>query len=462
MAHENLAGIIETIRKYGIDCDLVKSGVLNVATEKHQVPWLHQEAAEQSRAVISWTPTRSATHIDSPLFEGGTWEKDNTVLVHPAKLAWGLRRVCLELGVKIFEHTKGEELTSTDTDIQVRTGAGHISARRVALATNVFPSLLKRHRLHTIPVYDYALMTEPLTATQREAIGWDENMGLADMNNRFHYSRPTIDENGGWRILFGGYDAVYHYGRTIKQHHDRHDGTFRKLAAHFIGTFPQLEGIKFSHAWGGAIDTCSRFFAFFDTSHGGRVAYCAGFTGLGVGATRFGARVMLDLLSGEKTELTELQMVKKKPIALPAGAGGLAGREADDQRPGQSGPERGQARSVPQGHGRPGHGVRLVSTPGFPHLLGGQALRVNRVPMEHRTVAVRSVSRRHSHHRRGGTGHNWQGPSSGSGRWVPDPCTTWRPRKSSSSPPDTAPWSSSPSTATRRTPQTWFRGPSCA
>ena len=50
------------------------------------------------------------THINSPIFEGGIWDKESAVLVHPAKLAWGLRRVCLDLGVKIFEHTKGTEL----------------------------------------------------------------------------------------------------------------------------------------------------------------------------------------------------------------------------------------------------------------------------------------------------------------------------------------------------------------
>lgn len=313
---ENLAGIVQTIEKYNIDCDLIQSGSLNVATEKYQSAWLQEEAAAHP-GTHYMDADEVKSHINSPLFHGGIWEKETTVLVHPAKLAWGLRRVCLELGVQIFEHTKGEGLEATDAAIIVRTGAGTITAARVALATNVFPSLLKRHRMHTIPVYDYALMTEPLSEEQRAAIGWDENMGLADMNNRFHYSRPTIDENGGWRILFGGYDAVYHYGREVKPAYDHHQETYRKLAAHFIGTFPQLEGIKFSHAWGGAIDTCSRFFAFFDTSHGGRVAYCAGFTGLGVGATRFGARVMLDLLSGTKTELTELEMVKKKPLPFP-------------------------------------------------------------------------------------------------------------------------------------------------
>jgi glycine/D-amino acid oxidase-like deaminating enzyme len=79
----------------------------------------------------------------------------------------------------------------------------------------------------------------------------------------------------------------------------------------------QRADLSFTRRWGGAIDTCSRFCAFFGTAMGGRVAYAAGYTGLGVGATRFGARVMLDLLAGAPTELTELQMVKTKPVPFP-------------------------------------------------------------------------------------------------------------------------------------------------
>ncbi|MEK8172731.1 hypothetical protein NKH77_37590 [Streptomyces sp. M19] len=90
--------------------------------------------------------------------------------------------------------------------------------------------------------------------------------------------------------------------------------TYRTLARHFFRCFPQLEGVRFTHAWGGAIDTCARFTAFYGTAHRGRVAYALGYTGLGVAATRFGARVMLDLLDGERTERTRLEMVRGRPL----------------------------------------------------------------------------------------------------------------------------------------------------
>jgi glycine/D-amino acid oxidase-like deaminating enzyme len=195
----------------------------------------------------------------------------------------------------------------------VRTPYGRVLARRVALGTNVFPSLVRRVRAYTVPVYDYALMTEPLSAQQLAEIGWKRRQGIGDSANQFHYFRITADH----RILWGGYDAIYPYGGKVSAEMDHRPETYLKLASHFFHCFPQLEGLRFSHAWGGAIDTCSRFSAFFGTAHGGKVAYAAGYTGLGVGATRFGADVMLDLLSGERTERTELEMVRSKPLPFP-------------------------------------------------------------------------------------------------------------------------------------------------
>jgi hypothetical protein len=65
------------------------------------------------------------------------------------------------------------------------------------------------------------------------------------------------------------------------------------------------------------IDTSTRFTAFFGTALQGRVAYAQGYTGLGVAASRFGADVALDLLSGQETERTRLSMVRERPVPFP-------------------------------------------------------------------------------------------------------------------------------------------------
>ncbi|MFF1377896.1 NAD(P)/FAD-dependent oxidoreductase [Streptomyces sp. NPDC058308] len=314
----NLDEIEAAVKRYSIDCDFERTGEIDVATEPHQLAELremYEEMAEHGLAggaeLLDADTLRE--QVDSPTFLGGLWDREGVAMLNPAKLAWGLKRACLEKGVRVYEHTPALQLASAGAGMAIRTPYGRVFAGQVALATNIFPSLVKRLRPYTVPVYDYALMTEPLTDEQLAAIGWKNRQGLGDSANQFHYFRLSADN----RILWGGYDAIYPFGGKVRAEYDDRPETYAKLAGHFFTCFPQLEGVRFTHAWGGAIDTCSRFSAFFGTAHKGRVAYAAGYTGLGVGATRFGADVMLDLLSGERTERTDLEMVRTKPLPFP-------------------------------------------------------------------------------------------------------------------------------------------------
>jgi glycine/D-amino acid oxidase-like deaminating enzyme len=302
---DNLAGIAETVERYAMDVEFEPVGQLSVAVEPYQLAELvddpHFLDADAVRA-----------EVNSPLFLGGVWDRDGAALLNPGRMALELARVATDLGVQIFEHSAVTSIERTTAPV-VHTERGRVTAAQVALATNVFPSLLKRNRLMTVPVYDYVLVTEPLTAAQLAEIGWGNRQGLADLANQFHYYRLTADN----RILFGGYDAVYHFGGKVRAEYEERPATFTRLAEHFFATFPQLTDVRFSHRWAGAIDTSTQFCAFYGTAAGGHLAYAAGFTGLGVGATRFAADVMLDLLAGGKTERTDLAMVRKRPLPFP-------------------------------------------------------------------------------------------------------------------------------------------------
>jgi glycine/D-amino acid oxidase-like deaminating enzyme len=312
----NLDAIESAVSRYGIDCHFERTGSLDVATEAHQVDWLREDVQQAQRfghdAVFLDEPAVRA-ELASPTYLAGSWHRDDTALVDPARLAWGLRSACLSLGVRLHENTVALRLARDGAGVRLRTAKASVRAGQVALATNAFPGLLRRTRPYTAPVYDYALMTEPLSAAQWAELGWRNRQGVGDVGNQFHYYRPTADG----RILWGGYDAIYHWGGRIRPSFDQRPQTFAVLARHFFDTFPQLAGLRFTHRWGGVIDTSTRFFAFQRTALGGRVAYSLGYTGLGVGASRFGAQVMLDLLAGRDTEATRLQAVRSRPLPFP-------------------------------------------------------------------------------------------------------------------------------------------------
>jgi glycine/D-amino acid oxidase-like deaminating enzyme len=308
---ENLDAIGDTLDRHGIDCEFERTGSIAVATEEYQVDGLRAAAKNDGATFLDTGAMRA--EVNSPTYLAGAWDKQGAAMVHPARLAWGLAAAGERLGVRIFEGTPATDLAGDADGVRIRTRDGVLRAGQVALGTSAFPALLRRLRPYIVPVYDYVLVTEPLSAAQRAEIGWRGRPGIGDSANQFHYYRLTADD----RILWGGYDAIYHFGRGVRAAYDQRPATFAALAQQFFTTFPQLEGIGFSHRWGGAIDTCSRFCAFFGTAHRGRVAYALGFTGLGVGASRFGARVMLDLLSAQPTDLTRLAMVRSKPVPFP-------------------------------------------------------------------------------------------------------------------------------------------------
>ncbi len=315
LGSQNLTQLGERITQLGIDCDWLVSGEIDVATQKYQTKDLEDEYAEMIELGVQaqyLTADQIRVRVNSPIYQGALFDPE-VAIVDPARLAWGLARELDRLGVAIYENSEVTDLEDRGSIVRVQVGKNSVSSSKVILATNAYPPLLKRLKHLIVPVYDYVLVTEPLTTAQRESIRWLGREAIADVGNQFHYYRITEDG----RILFGGYDAVYHGKDGVKSEFDTDPESFARLADHFVQTFPQLAEVNFTHGWGGAIDICSRFSAFWGKAHGGKTVYVAGFTGLGVGASRFAALTSLDLIQGRETERTKLRMVKTKPLPFP-------------------------------------------------------------------------------------------------------------------------------------------------
>jgi glycine/D-amino acid oxidase-like deaminating enzyme len=315
---ENLDGLIAFTREHGIDCDLEETGTLALADQPYQVDefkaWADEAAAYGERVeFLDREAARAEVH--SPIWHAGLYRlPGRDVLVDPAKLCRGIARVAHERGVRIHEGTTIRGLARRAGRVIVTAANGaEVSATQVVVATSAYSGWLGRLGSTFVPVYDYALVTEPLTPDQRESIGWRRRQGLADANNQFHYFRLTADD----RILWGGYDAIHHRGSRVGPELDRRAATFERLEAQFLRTFPQLEGIAFPYRWGGAIDTTSRFTVTFGRLLGGRVTYALGYTGLGVGASRWAAGVVRDMILRPDEDRLRLRLVTSPTIPFP-------------------------------------------------------------------------------------------------------------------------------------------------
>ena len=316
LGHENLDAMEQTIAAEGILCSFERSGELDVAIEPWQLAGLAHEA-ELARGLgvdvqlLDAQATRAL--VESPTYLGGLFDARGAAMLDPARLVWGLAEAVERRGGRVFEATRVLDLHELNGTVVVRTTTGTVRARQVVLGTNVFPSPVKRYRPYVVPVWDHVLTTEPLSGEQRTSLGWAGRHGVSDSGNRFHYYRLTDDD----RLVWGGYDALYYFGNDMTARRARNPRTEALLAEHLVQTFPSLDGVRVTHTWGGAIDTCTRFCAFWGLTHGGKVAAVQGYTGLGVGASRFGAQVCLDLLAGRENERTALEMVRRKPVPFP-------------------------------------------------------------------------------------------------------------------------------------------------
>jgi glycine/D-amino acid oxidase-like deaminating enzyme len=315
---DNLRGLIAFIREHAIECDLEETGVLTLADQPHHVgefqAWV-DEAARYGEHLEFLDRDRVQDAIHSPIWLAGLQRlPGRDALLDPAALCRGLARVARERGIRIFERTRVDALRRVAGGVIVTaTNGASVRADQVVVATSAYSGWLRRLRPVFVPVYDYVLVSEPLTSDERAATGWAGRQGLTDANNQFHYFRLTADD----RILWGGYDAIHYFGSRVGPELDRRPATFDKLEAQFFRAFPQLEGLRFPYRWGGAIDTTTRFTVTFGQTMGGRVTYALGYTGLGVGASRWAGGVVRDLILRPGEDRLRLRIVDSPPIPFP-------------------------------------------------------------------------------------------------------------------------------------------------
>lgn len=313
----NYADFRASLDRHAIDCSFEPTGMLEVAAADWQVAELRESADLHRRYghTVEWLDASEAQErLASPLVRAALRRPDAGGVLDPVALVDGLAAACARLGVTLHEQSAVTALRPTPSGVDVVTTGGVLTAGQVVVGADAWTAtLLRPARRRYVTVYDYVLMTAPLTADQLARIGWKGREGVSDSGNRFHYFRLTADD----RILWGGYDAVRHRGDAVGDHLDRWPPTHDRLEQHFREFFPQLPDVPFTHRWGGPIAVSTRFTPAFGVAHGGRVRYAVGYTGLGVAASRFAARVLTDGILARQSDLLDLRFVRKAPFPFP-------------------------------------------------------------------------------------------------------------------------------------------------
>jgi glycine/D-amino acid oxidase-like deaminating enzyme len=324
LGEQNITELLETLQRYDIDARYEETGSTGLALSPNAAEELHEEFLEaraEGESVTWYDRDAIRAQINSSLFHAGLRYRNGlSGVVDPTRLCWGLKHVLLNrLGVRIFEGTRMLKVKPVgNTSMKAICEGGVIHSEKVLLATNAFTSSIARIRNSVIPVWDYQIATEPLTDEQFDKINWgkpESRHALSDHLNMFHYFRLTKDN----RITWGGGGAVrYYFNRGIHAKLMDAPARYEQLATEFFDMFPQLEGeVKFTHRWGGIIATSTRFCVVPGVKHNGRLAWAVGYTGHGVSASRFGARIGIELLGYQPSEVIKMRLVTSKAFPWP-------------------------------------------------------------------------------------------------------------------------------------------------
>ncbi len=317
LGQENVEEMLAYLRDRSIDCDFEASGRLMVALTSAQLEESYRTVETAQRlGITSFSlldgPAMRA-ELDSPLYLGGVMVSSGGIL-NPVKLVDGLRREAERLGVRVLERSRILGLDTNGRGVRLRGERGTVDAGKAILATSAYthhlvPSVAAR----VIPLYDYILVSEPLTGARLDLIGWRRRQGVTDGRTFFNYYRLTRDN----RILWGTSEAAYYAGNRVDPSCDHSESHYRSLRESFRRHFPALARLEFPYSWGGAICSTTRMTPFCGSARGGRILYGLGYTGHGLGSTRLIGRALAHQALEKPSPLLDLALVKRKPLPYP-------------------------------------------------------------------------------------------------------------------------------------------------
>jgi glycine/D-amino acid oxidase-like deaminating enzyme len=312
----NMDGFRQALETYAIDCDLDWGGEMKVSIGDQGLATVEEDYQlyiKYGHDAVRLDREQMQAEIKSPIFHAGVWSKRRSGTVHPGKLVRGLKRAVIGLGVRVFENTPHVSNYRDGASIKVKTPLASITANKVLLATNAWAAGHHKISRRVAAIRDRIVVTEPLSETQMQSIGWQHRQGIYDTRTQLNYMRLTADN----RILFGG-RLDYFFGNNTDPAIDKTAQPFIRLVQSFYRTFPQLaDEIRFSHAWSGPIGLTTRMAVHYQKYHDGDMIFAGGYSGFGVTASRFGARVGLAILDKRDTPETRMTFAKTLPNYIP-------------------------------------------------------------------------------------------------------------------------------------------------
>lgn len=302
LAEEAKALVHDLIARHRIDAGY-RPGLLHAM---HKARHLDDEYryVERLRERYGYTPVewydreQMAAALGTDVYAGG-WRDGGAGHLHPLNFALGLARAAARAGARLHEATRVTGLT-TDAEPGLVTEHGTVFADTVILAGNGYLDHIDTGtEARVMPISNFVLTTEPIGAGRPGGL---MPGGEAASDSRFvvHYWRPTADG----RILFGG-------GETFSRKFPADIKAF--VRRHMLKLYPQLEGTRIDHAWGGTLAVTANRLPYIRRVANGVYAAC-GYSGQGVALAPFAGKVLAEAITGSPAKLDAFAQMPCPPF----------------------------------------------------------------------------------------------------------------------------------------------------
>ena len=293
-------------RRLGLGHQTAKGGYVQVARNRPQWERL-REAVTESRSfgieeddlrLLDAKQTTALIHVADTL---GSVFTPHCAAIQPGSLVRALATDLRTRGVRILE---GLTAVSVEPG-RIVTDRGPMNAPVSVRATEAFTVRLREEHRSVLPLYSLMIATEPLEKELLDSLISPSRPTFNDARHLIVYGQRTADD----RIAFGGRGAPYHFASRIEPGFDTDQGMVRHLTAALGEMFPALDGVSFTHHWGGPLGAhrdwhCS---VRFDPRTG--MASAGGYVGDGVSTTNLAGRTLAHLITGQSSDLTRLPWV---------------------------------------------------------------------------------------------------------------------------------------------------------
>lgn len=225
-----LAGFVPILSELEISADLNLTGVWE----------LSRSESSPMISPILWDDSGELRAVQE--VPGGT--------VDPGKLIGGLAHAAARRGALIFEHARVQRLVFGNS-VLLTTRGSQVRAKQVLIATNAQSLELSGLAGEAQPKFTLALETQPLSVAQIGSLGLASGKPFYTLDLPYLWGR--LDDR---RIIFGsGLVHLNHWRELLSLNvtSGKAAELLGNLSRRVRALHPVLNGIKFTHKWGGPI-----------------------------------------------------------------------------------------------------------------------------------------------------------------------------------------------------------------